>query len=111
MAVGGSIPSASRPKGGGATPEQVEEQIERQQAGPESRHGDARDADDAPDMVDGRVAMNGRLHAERDTDDRGDQQACQSELERAGRRCRKSSSTGRPVEELWPRSPRATPEI
>ena len=62
--------------------QQIEEDVERQQTGPEGRHGDAGHADDAADVVDRGVAMHGRLHAERDAERQRDQQAGQGELER-----------------------------
>ena len=62
--------------------QQIEEDVERQQPGPEGRHGDAGHADDAAEMVDRGVAMDGRLDAERDAQHQRDQQAGQGELER-----------------------------
>ncbi len=75
---------------------------------PERRHGESAHRDDAHDMVEQTVVVNGRQRAERDADQRRQQERDDDELERWRAAVRRTSSiTGRFENTELPRSPDA----
>ena len=64
--------------------EQVEEDVEQEQPGPEARHGDAADAEEPARVVERGVAVDGGEHPERNADRRRHQETGQRQLQCGG---------------------------